>query len=87
MRVEHGDSAPERMTPIEAEKYILSLLRANGPMTTTEIEELANRERRRCPDQTVLFLAKLEQKGIVQGEVSIERKGWIWRLPSRSDDP
>ncbi|HIH02146.1 TPA: hypothetical protein HA259_08825 [Thermoplasmata archaeon] len=51
-------------------------------MTTMEIEKFAGEEGRRCPDQTVLFLAKMRGKGLIDGEPSTERKGWLWSLPS-----
>ena len=70
------------MTPDEAEEYILSLLRANGPMTTLEIERLAGEEGRRCPDHTVLFLAKMRGRGLIEGEPSVERRGWLWSFPA-----
>jgi hypothetical protein len=70
------------MTAEEAEQYVLSLLRVKGPLTTMEIEKLAGEERRRCPDQTVLFLAKMRGKGLIEGEPSAERKGWLWSLPA-----
>ena len=70
------------MTTEEAEHYVLSLLRVKGSLTTMEIEKLAGDERRRCPDQTVLFLAKMRAKGLIEGEPSTERKGWLWSLPA-----
>ena len=75
-------SGIRQMTAGEAEEYVLSLLSVKGPLTTMEIEKLAGEERRRCPDQTVLFLAKMRGKGLIDGEPSTERKGWLWSLPA-----
>lgn len=65
----------------QAEEFITSLLRAHGPLTTMEVEQLARKEHKRCPDQTVLFLTKMRRKGLVRGEPSIERRGWVWWVP------
>ena len=62
----------------EAEKYILGLLGSRGPMSTSEIETLARKEGKRCPDETVLFLNKLRTRKIIKGELSQEKRGWIW---------
>lgn len=71
----------EVMGEKEAEEYVIRLIRSVGPMTTREIEVAASLEKRRCPDQTVLFLAKMRGKGLIEGEASIERNGWLWSLP------
>ncbi|MCJ7489226.1 MAG: hypothetical protein MUO87_03645 [Thermoplasmata archaeon] len=71
----------------EAEVYVVQLLGVTGPMTTREIEVAASLEKRRCPDQTVLFLAKMRGKGLIEGAASIERKGWLWRLPGDAQTP
>lgn len=61
-----------------AERFVLSLLRNRGRMTTLEIERAAKAEGKRCPDQTVLFLAKLRLRGKVHGEPSRQARGWVW---------
>ncbi len=68
------------MTEREAEEFIMRLLAANGPMTTKEIEEAASVDGRRCPDQTVLFLAKMRARSLLVGEVSLEKGGWLWSV-------
>lgn len=77
----HGDGRLRVMTTSEAEDYVLGLLKKEGPMTTMEIERVSASAGRRCPDQTVLFLTKMRGKGLVRGEVSHERRGWLWSLP------
>ena len=69
------------MSEAEAESFVISLLKAREPMTTMEVEQLARTEGKRCPDQTVIFLTKMKKKGLICGEVSIERRGWLWSLP------
>jgi hypothetical protein len=70
------------MSETEAESFVMDMLREVGPLSTMEIEKLSREKARRCPDQTVLFLAKMRGKGLIEGEVSIEKRGWLWRLPT-----
>ena len=63
-----------------AEEFVVALLRERGPLTTMDIEIAAAGEKRRCPEQTVLFLSKMRMKGMIHGTVSIERRGWVWSL-------
>ena len=62
----------------EAERYVINLLKANGQMTTRDIESNAREEGKRCPDETVLFLTKLRSRGKIRGEISHEKRGWVW---------
>ena len=76
------DTHPEVvMTDAEAEAFVVGLLKDRGPLSTVEIEKLALERRARCPDQTVLYLTKLMHRGVIRGEVSFERRGWVWRVP------
>lgn len=77
-----GDS----MTSTEAEVYVLSILRDRGPLSTMEIERIASLDDKRCPDQTVVFLTKMRGKGLIEGAVSMERRGWVWRATSGRTD-
>ena len=63
----------------EADQLIIQLLKEAGrPLTTREVQEETQKRLVRCPDSTVVFLNKLRLKGIVHGEMSKERRGWIW---------
>lgn len=66
------------MEVLEAEQFVIDLLKLKGPLSTMEIELEARNGGKRCPDQTVLFLTKMKKKGLIRGEVSVERRGWIW---------
>jgi hypothetical protein len=79
--VADGRARLKVMAASEAEDYVIGLLRERGPMTTMEIEREAAAGGRRCPDQTVLFLTKMKSRGLLRGEVSQERRGWLWSLP------
>jgi len=68
-----------QMSEEEAEKRIIQILQSAGePLLTREIEEKTKEAEQQCPDSAVRFLNKLRFKGIIKGELSIERKGWIW---------
>lgn len=72
---------PEVMEASEAERFVIDLLKARGPLTTMQIEVSARKDNKKCPDQTVLFLTKMKRKGLIRGEASLERRGWVWWLP------
>lgn len=74
-------SGPLVMSGDEAEAFVIALLRERGPLTTMQIEKLARKEHKRCPDQTVIFLTKMKRKGLVKGEASVEKRGWLWWAP------
>jgi hypothetical protein len=68
----------------EAIELILSILKAAGkPLTTREIEEQTQKTLVQCPDKTPVFLNRLRLKGIVKGELSPERRGWIWWIETK----
>ncbi len=63
----------------EADKLIIDLLKQAGhPLSTREVQEETQKKLVRCPDSTVVFLNKLRLKGAIHGEMSRERRGWIW---------
>lgn len=69
----------KRLKGDEAVNFILSLLSERGkPMTTREVQKETERRLVRCPDSTVVFLNKLRAQGMIKGEFSRERRGWIW---------
>ena len=72
---------PETMDASAAERFVIEMLKSCGPMTTMQIEIAARKDNKRCPDQTVLFLTKMKKKGLIKGEASLERRGWVWWLP------
>ncbi len=71
---------PAVMKEDEAEAFVIDLLKERGPLSTMEIEKLARKDRKRCPDQTVIFLTKMKKKGLINGEASMEKRGWLWSL-------
>jgi predicted transcriptional regulator len=69
------------MNASEAEAFVVKLLMERGPLSTMEIEKFARKEHKHCPDQTVIFLTKMRKKGMIKGEASLEKRGWVWFLP------
>ncbi len=71
--------ALRRLKGEEAVDLILRVLREAGkPLTTREVHTETEKRLVRCPDSTVVFLNRLRIKGLINGERSRERKGWIW---------
>ena len=63
----------------EGVQTILGILsRAGKPITTREVGEEMQKLQLRCPDSTIVFLNKLRKNGVIHGERSKERRGWIW---------
>ncbi|MGB2580947.1 MAG: hypothetical protein WBD03_00560, partial [Thermoplasmata archaeon] len=75
------------MSERDGEDFVTRLLTERGPLSTMEIEMLSRAMETRCPDQTVLFLAKMRSNGLIEGGVSIEKKGWLWRLSGDAQTP
>ncbi len=62
----------------------------NERLTTREVElRLADIFDYHCPDDFAKTMIKLKQQGMVKGEVSAEKCGWVWWIDDecRSKDP
>jgi hypothetical protein len=69
------------LTVDEGEMLILSIVRKKtGRMTTWELDSEIRSTDSGCPDEIVVFLARMRQKGMIRGEISQERRGWVWWL-------
>ncbi len=72
------------LSEAEAIELILSILKTAGkPLTTREIEAETQNKLVQCPDNTPVFLNKLRLKGLVKGELSPERRGWVWWIETK----
>ena len=61
------------------EALVISILKEKGKkLTTWELDREVRGRDSRCPDEIVRFLAKMKQKGLIKGEISQERRGWVW---------
>jgi len=69
----------KRLSKDEAVDLIISILKTAGkPLTTREIEEETRKRMVSCPDKTPVLLNRLRLKGIVKGQLSVEKRAWIW---------
>ena len=69
----------KKLSEKEAAKLVISILEGAGePLTTREIEEKTRKLMVSCPDKTPVFLNRLRLKGIIEGQLSAQRRGWIW---------
>lgn len=63
----------------DPEEFVVSLLREAGrPLSSREIQEVAEKALVQCPDSTVVFLNRLRLKGVIRGRLSRERRAWVW---------
>ena len=68
-----------RVEEQEAVDVIIEILRNAGkPLSTRDIQKETQKRLVRCPDSTIVFLNRLRLKGVIKGERSKERRGWIW---------
>jgi hypothetical protein len=73
------------LTENEAIELVLSILKAAGkPLTTKEIEEETRKRLVQCPDKTPIFLNRLRLRGAIKGQLSPERRGWVWWVEKSS---
>jgi len=69
----------KKLSEKEAVELVISILKeTEKPLTTREIEEKTRKHMVSCPDMTPVFLNRLRIKGIIEGQLSAERRGWIW---------
>ena len=69
----------KKLSEKEAIEFIVSLLKEAGkPLTTREIEEITRKRMVSCPDKAPIFLNRLRIKGVVKGQLSAERRSWVW---------
>jgi len=74
-----------KLSEKEAIEIILSILKkADKPLSTRDIEGETRKQLITCPDNTPVFLNKLRLKGIIKGQLSPERRGWIWWIEKES---
>jgi len=70
---------PENRSEIDPVEFIISVLKKAGkPLTTREIQESTEKALVQCPDSTVVFLNKLRLNGLIKGELSREKRSWVW---------
>jgi len=75
----------KKLSEKEAVEIILSILKkAEKPLSTRDIEGETRKLLVTCPDNTPVFLNRLRLKGVIKGQLSPERRGWIWWIEKES---
>jgi len=66
------------LSKIEAEDFIIKLLKRHGKLSTRQVELEALAMDLKCPDSTsrTLNSMRIEQK--IKGELSLKDKSWLW---------
>ena len=73
-----------KLTEEESLELILSVLKAAGkPLTTRDVDGEIRKRLISCPDGLPVLLNKLRLRGLVKGQLSPERKGWIWWIEAK----
>ncbi len=68
-----------RLEGDDAANLIVQVLKEAGrPLTTRQVQSETEKRLVRCPDSTAVFLNRLRNRGVIKGERSKERRGWIW---------
>jgi hypothetical protein len=68
----------------DRDKVIIRIL--DGKLLTTlELEVILNIEGTQCPDDLVRTLNVMRRKGLIKGEVSTERGGWVWWVENKTE--
>jgi hypothetical protein len=61
----------------ERNKTIIEIIRGQK-RTTIEISNSLEQQGKKCPDDMARTLNIMRRKGLIKGEVSTERGGWVW---------
>lgn len=73
-----------KLTEEESFELIISVLKAAGkPLTTRDVEGEIRKRLVICPDALPVLLNRLRLKGLVKGQLSPERRGWIWWIDTK----
>ena len=73
-----------RLNEDESFELIVSVLKAAGkPLTTRDVEGEIRKRLVSCPDSLPVLLNRLRLRGSIKGQMSAERKGWIWWIETK----
>jgi len=68
----------------ESFELIMSVLKAAGkPLTTRDVEGEIRKRLVSCPDSLPVLLNRLRLRGLVKGQMSTERRGWVWWIETK----
>jgi hypothetical protein len=68
----------------ERYKAVTSLL-SDKKLTTIELEIFLKGHDAQCPDDLARTLNVMRRKGLIKGEVSTERGGWVWWVEDQTE--
>ncbi len=66
------------LSKIEAEHFIIELLKRQGKLSTRQVELEALAKDLQCPDSTSRTLNSLRIEGKIKGELSLKDRSWLW---------
>lgn len=66
------------MQPTEDLYLIIKKTLSGKALTTMDLENKLADRGTRCPDDLARTLNIMRRKGLIKGEVSTERGGWVW---------
>jgi len=81
---ELADLNEHKLSEEESFELILSVLKAAGkPLTTRDVEGEIRKRLVSCPDSLPVMLNRLRLRGLIKGQLSTERKSWIWWIETK----
>jgi hypothetical protein len=63
---------------LDLESFIIQTLQKKGELTTRELRDQVRDHNLKCPDEPVRFFNRLRMRGILNGRISTEHRGWVW---------
>jgi len=66
------------MQAVEERYALIKQFLIGKTLTTIELEHAMNDANVHCPDDLARTLNVMRRKGLIKGEVSVERGGWVW---------
>ena len=71
------ESFPSKVPGSQIREEIIQALKGRE-MTTKEIQWALGPVVGQCPDEIARELARMRRQGLIKGEVSLEKGGWVW---------
>jgi predicted transcriptional regulator len=71
------ESPHSKVPGSQIRKEILRALKEQG-MSTKEVQSALGPVVGQCPDEIARELARMRRQGLIKGEVSQEKGGWVW---------